>query len=94
MKLGSSGSRAINVDPRYPYVGTSAPTQDDWYSKTIKCIISSYGFLIVQIPKLRYSTIGLVARISEFGFDRAQLIVCHQHDGSLFYLCSISRAQI
>jgi hypothetical protein len=94
MKLVPSGSRAINVDARYPFVGTSAPTQDDWDSKTIKRIISSYGFLLVQIPKLRYSTIGLVARISEFGFDRAQLIVCHQHDGSLFYLCSTSRAQI
>jgi hypothetical protein len=50
MKLVPSGSRAINVDARYPFVGTSASTQDDGDSKTIKRIISSYGFLLACVP--------------------------------------------
>jgi hypothetical protein len=43
MNLVPSGSRAINVDARYPFVGTSDPTHSRWDIKIR--IISSYGFL-------------------------------------------------
>jgi hypothetical protein len=59
--------------------------------ETITDIISSYGFLLIQIPNLRYDPIGLVGIISEFGLDRAELIVCQQHEGSLS-TCVISGA--
>ena len=64
-------SRAVNVDARHPFVDTSAPMHSQCDIKTITRIISSFGFLLIQIPKLRYTTIGLVAGIAECGFDCA-----------------------